>query len=407
MSPNALFRSSPIFAVAGFVAFWFFATIWNLAIDPFFPKLKIRSADSSLVGMAKAEMVPVSLDALWTGQTQKTLSSNYGRLLPPFPLAVRAKNQFLYSAFGTADSSGIVVGQGEQLYQWNYINDFCAREAPPDLSRIDSWADKIRDIQKRVEASGKVFIYVITPSKAVQYPEYLQTDLNCPSRSNRDWDKLRPFRAALDARGIRYVDAAGLIRTSKAKYPVDLFPRGGTHWNMLGAALAAQKIVKTLDGARQDLSLGPFEFDYRMDSEAKSSDRDLLDLLNLLWPDPHYPAPVVHVERSGGTCAHPPHVVEMGGSFLHQINILWEQTGCAPSVDHWFYFTRGNNFGTWRLEIPPGDTSVEGGRRVSDDLSAQPESVRHADIVLLEENESNISTMKQVGDLHEALAALK
>jgi hypothetical protein len=407
MSRHALLRSSPIFAVAGFVAFWFFATIWNLAIEPFSPKLKIRSADSSLVGMAKAEAVPVSFDALWSGETQKTLSNSFARWLPPFPLAVRVRNQFLYSVFGAAGSSGIVVGKGEQLYQREYISEFCARGAPPDLKRIDSWADKIRDIQGRVEASGKVFVYVITPSKAVQYPEYLPTGLNCPARSNGALDKLRPFRAALDARSIRYVDAAGLIRTSKANYPVDLFPRGGTHWNMLGAALAAQKLVNALDEARRDLSLGAFEFDYRMESEAKSSDRDLLDLLNLLWPDPHYPAPFVHVARSDGACAHPPHVVEMGGSFLHQINILWEQTGCAPSVDHWFYFSRGSSFGTWRLEIPAGDTSAGGGRRVSDDLSAQPESVRRADIVLLEENESNISTMKQVGDLDDAVTALK
>jgi alginate O-acetyltransferase complex protein AlgJ len=407
MPTRGLLRNSPVFAVAGFIAFWFLATLWNFAIEPFYPKLKIRSADSSLSGMAKAEAIPMSLDAVWTGRTQKSLSSNFGRLLPPFPLAVRSKNQFLYSAFGAAGSSGLVVGRGDQLFQWDYIRDFCERGGPLDQKRIDQWADSIRDIQDRIEASGRAFAYVITPSKAAQYPQYLPEGLRCPPRADANSDKLRPFRAALDKRGIRYIDAARILRASKANYPIDLFPRGGTHWNMLGAALATQNIVKALDEGKRDLDLGAFAFNYRIESEAKSFDRDLLDLMNLLWPDAHYPVPAIDVVRSETKCPRAPHVVELGGSFLHEINILWENADCAPSVDHWFYFKRSDGFGTWRFDIPAADTSVGLGRERQSDLSDLPESVRQADIVLLEENESNISTMKQVGDLRNAAAALK
>jgi len=407
MSRSGLLRSSPIFLVAGLIGFFFLVVPWNWAIEPFYPKLKIRSADASLAGVAKAETVPLSVEALWSGQTQKVLSNNFGRLLPPFAFAVRARNQFLYSVFGAAGSSGLIIGKGEQLFELAYVDEFCGRVAPPDMKRIELWANAIRDIQDRIDAAGKVFIYLITPSKAAQYPEYLPARLNCPARANGAADKLSAFRSALDARNIRYFDAAGLIHSSKAECPVDLFPRGGTHWNMLGAAFATQKIIQKIDDARRDLSLGSFEFNYKVASEARLFDRDLLDLLNLLWPDPHYPAPAVDVARSGGTCSRAPHLVEMGGSFLHEINILWEHAGCAPSVEHWFYFKRGDSFGTWRFEIPSADTSVGLGRQVSDDLADIPASIRRADIVLLEENESNISTMKQVKDMRYGAAALK
>lgn len=406
MKRRSLLRNSPIFLVAGAIAFFFLATLWNFAVEPFFPKLKLRSADASLAGISKPEPVPLSLDALWSGQTQKIVSNNYGRLLPPFALAVRARNQFLYSVLGAAGSGGLLVGKGDELFELFYVNEFCGRGAPPDMKRIEAWANTIREIQDRFDAAGKLFIYVITPSKAAQYPEYLPAKWNCPARANPALDKIGPFRSALDARKIRYVDAAGLIHSSKSNYPIDLFPRGGTHWNMLGAAIATQKIIHALDEAGRD-QLGPLGFNYEVAMEARAFDRDLLDLMNLLWPDPHYPAPVVEIARAASTCVRPPHLVELGGSFLHEINILWEHAACAPSVDHWFYFKRGDGFGIWRFEIPSGDTSVGLGRQAPDNPADIPASIGRADIVLLEENESSISTMKQVGDLYDATAALK
>lgn len=94
MKRRSLLRNSPIFLVAGVIAFFFLATLWNFAVEPFFPKLKLRSADASLAGISKPEPVPLSFDALWSGQTQKIVSNNYGRLLPPFALAVRAGINF-------------------------------------------------------------------------------------------------------------------------------------------------------------------------------------------------------------------------------------------------------------------------------------------------------------------------
>jgi alginate O-acetyltransferase complex protein AlgJ len=407
MTRRDFLSSSPIFAAAGFVAFWFLAMLWNWAIDPLNPKLKIRSADS-LAGVEKPKPAPLSIETLWSGQAQKIYSANFGRMLPPLVLAVRAKNQFLYSLLGVAGSNGIIIGENGQLFELPYVDEYCGRGAPPDVKRIEFWADSIREIQDRVEKAGKAFVYLITPSKAAQYSEYLPAKMNCQARANGATDKLSPFRAALDARAIRYVDAASLIHAAKPHYSIDLFPRGGTHWNMLGAAIGAQQVIRVLDDAKRVSSpLGPFEFTYDVDKEARLSDRDLLDLLNLLWPDPHYPAPIVNVSRSGAACAGAPHVIEMGGSFMHGINFLWERAACAPLVEHWFYFRRGDGFGVWRLDIPAGDTSVYAGRPMPTNLADVPESIRRADIIFLEENESVISAMKQVEDLRNAAATLK
>ena len=71
----------------------------------------------------------------------------------------------------------------------------------------------------------------------------------------------------------------------RTNYAIDLFPRGGTHWNLLGAALTLRDISRAFEASPNGSPVGRFEFDWREDDFAKGTDRDLLDLLNLYWPD--------------------------------------------------------------------------------------------------------------------------
>ena len=51
--------------------------------------------------------------------------------------------------------------------------------------------------------------------------------------------------------GINIVDAATLVAEARHKYPISMFPRGGTHWNMLAAALAAQALTDKLNSLQE------------------------------------------------------------------------------------------------------------------------------------------------------------
>ena len=182
--------------------------------------------------------------------------------MPALALALRSKNQFLYSDFGVAGSKGLVVGKDGQLFQSSYIREFCGRDIAPEPDKIKSWADSIREIQGRAEAIGKGFIYVITPSKAAQYPEYLPAKPACRALVNGQTNKLAAFRAVLDARAVRYVDTTSIVGSAKARFPIDLFPRGGTHWNMLGASVVLKEVIHSLYVAERNLTMGLFNFTY-------------------------------------------------------------------------------------------------------------------------------------------------
>ena len=95
----------------------------------------------------------------------------------------------------------------------------------------------------------------------------------------------------------------------------------------------------------------------------------------------------------------------MGGSFVHQLLAAAMLAPCPPQIDYWFFMrTEDNGVELGHYRRPPGETG--NGDRVSADSNELDENLRNADMVLLEENESNLSTMKQVGLLRESARRL-
>jgi hypothetical protein len=388
----------PIFACAGFILFLFLVILWNWAVERDWPKLRIRSA-SPLAGVSAAAPTPWTLGAFISGETQKAFSTSLGRSLPVFPISVRVKNQLLYSLFGVSGASNLIIGRERQLFESLYVEEFCSRGAPPDKDAVDAWAARLRAIQTAVEAKGKRFIYLITPSKAARYSGYLPPTLDCPALANGRTDKLAPYLAALEAHRVAHVDGAGLTAASMANYPIDLFPRGGTHWNYLASALSARALTTSLnrDGRRSPVPV--YDFHWREKSEAQGTDRDLLDLLNLLWPDARYPTAAVSA-RAVEACAAAPKLLAVGGSFLVQVVSNLVEAPCSPRTDYWHYVFDGSVvFRRMRYWIAPEGGVAALQRNALQTTESFEASLAEADLVLLEENESVIARMGQVADL--------
>ncbi|WP_442753968.1 alginate O-acetyltransferase AlgX-related protein [Methylocystis sp. JAN1] len=384
----------PIFGCAGFIAFLFLANVWNYAVERDWPKLRIRSA-APLKGLRKMAPTPWTVEAFLAGETQKAASSNLGRAMPVFPISVRAKNQLVFSLFGSSAAPGVAVGRNGQLFEPIYIDEFCRRGDAPDYARISQWAATIREIQDATDAAGKAFVFLISPSKAGRYPADLPASAICAARATSMPDKLAPYVAALREKGVRFVDGAGLIAAHRDDFEIPLFPRGGTHWNLLGASLALEEMSRIAPSA-----IGPFAFTWAVAPEPHGPDRDLIDLLNLLWPDLTYPTAMIERAGAPGACEKAPRVLAMGGSFLHQIIVSVTRAPCPPKTDYWFYM-RLPDYGIelGHYEIVPGEADGEKGDA---DLSILDRNLRDADLVVLEENEANIGLTQQVGHLRDA-----
>lgn len=400
MKRNLVLARLPIFACAGLILSLFAVNLWNDAVSRDWPKLRIRSAQP-LWGVPGPKPVPWTLDAFLDGETQKAFSSAIGQTMPVFPFAVRAKNQFLYSVFGASGAPNIVVGKEGQLFEDFYVREFCGRGAAPDARKIDAWADSVRNIQSSVEASGKRFVYLVSPSKAARYSRYLPTHLSCASMDRGTTEKLAPHLEALNARGVNFVDGASLVSAAAPQYPIDLFPRGGTHWNYLGSALATRELARALNkDGKAPLAL--YDFDWSARAEALGTDRDLLNLLNLIWPDANYPTAAVK-GKGAGDCRATPKLFAVGGSFLVEIVTNLTEGPCGAAVDYWHYVHNATQpLGRFVVTKEGGVAQFrEQAAKTSADFA---KAYENAQIVILEENESVIADMAQVPELLAAAA---
>lgn len=104
--------------------------------------------------------------------------------------------------------------------------------------------------------------------------------------------------------------------------------------------------------------------------------RDLLDLLNILLPQPRYKVPVVRYEpRQCGPEAKLD-VAVIGGSFIHALSETLAKSACLHGMKGYNYLYRGLRGGP--------DYRPLKGRMTAADIAP----IANADVVILEENES-------------------
>lgn len=384
----------PLALSAAFIAACSVITAWNLTIAAAFPRLVIRNWNQ-LYGLIEETPASFSVASFVRGEDQTNFSRRLGAALPIYAPAVRIRNQIEFSVFGVANAPSVIFGRDKHLYERAYIDEYCGRAGEANAQVLADWAEKIRDIQDYATLHGKAFVYLITPSKAAVYPEYLPDNLVCPALLQGSTNKLPPYRDALGTRRVPYIDGATLMAAERGRHGIELFPRGGTHWNALGASLAATRLGSLAKAKANHVDLDGIDTAWTESRSPQGTDRDLVNMLNLYWFDTDYPVPeIVHTSSSTDQTCRPTKIMEVGGSFLEQINVALRGSRCPPDISYWFYWDFAHVFyegGKRRSEPPRGDNRLA-------DLTS-------SDVIVLEENEYNIGTTDHLNALHSLIVS--
>jgi len=363
--------------------------MWNFSVGAVVPELRFRTRHV-IAGIVEEAAQDLSLEGLLSSRYQGYVSRTIGRLTPIYKPSIRWKNQLYYSLLRTSGTRSILIGQNGQLFGANYIEEYCARDTAQLRPQAEAWARRLAAAQRFYEARGKVFLYVNTPSKPAVYPEYLPSGYKCPATEQDRVRKLEVYQSILERYHVHFVDAATLIAQSRRSYPIDLFPRGGIHWNMLGAALAAQAITQAVNHLHGSQMFTPFTFTWQTSWEPKTSDKDLLEIMNLRWPDERYPVPVPSIEslHPESPCR-PSRMSEVGGSFLFTINAVLEEADCPPVIHYWFYWDKKH----FVFDEGPAKASIfdPAYKEISGDPALRArELLTDLDVLLFEENDAGM-----------------
>lgn len=328
-----------------------------------------------LFGVQVAAPRPVLTGAAaWSGAFQTAAAAWFGQVDPALPGAVALRNQLYFSVLHQSATPGVVIGRNLQLLEPETLRNFCSRTVASLPPQAEIAAGRLAAMQAWYGAKGQVFVYLLTPNKIGPNPQFLPSGWACTGAVAARASLLDQWRAMLRHHGIRFVDGPAII----AVYPGDtpLYPRGGTHWNWVGASLVTQDLVRVVDQARPG-AVAPFTFTTR-DAAPVGTDRDITDLLNLPLPRLDYPAPVVDLAAATPAACHPPFIAEVGGSFTFHIDFLLARLPCPPRIALYTYF---------QIERASFDPFT---RTAADAVQRRAELMDQADIVVLEENEDLI-----------------
>ena len=109
----------------------------------------------------------------------------------------------------------------------------------------ETFADMVLNIQNYCDERSIPFLFVFNPAKPAVYQEYIPDGINY----NRDW--VDQFLAALDERGVRYVDNTKTLTEKKEEgEEVFNFKFDANHWNDTGAFYGTNQM---LEGMKEQL----------------------------------------------------------------------------------------------------------------------------------------------------------
>jgi alginate O-acetyltransferase complex protein AlgJ len=366
------------------------ASAWNLAVAPNHPGLAIRIGPK-LGGVTRDVPVMLSWSSLRDGSFQKAVSSRVTDAMPVRPLLIRINNEIRFELFGELTAPDVIRGAKGQLIERPYLEEYCSRSEGMGASLAADIIPKLGDIQDYYRGHGGIFVYVVSPSKVADMPEYFLGHVPCPSTPAARTQLVSDYVGALKQAGIDVVDTASLIHSLRGHYEVELFPQGGAHWNEIGGARAVSALVEEINRQAGRQIVPPFTFTYALSGVSSGTDRELVDLLNVLFPPLGYVTPKVKFLPSAPCADHPARQLDaaiVGSSFSHLPARILIEDNCLTELNLYYYARLGRFGGTPYRELQ---------RNLGD---ADLERLRDAKIMIVEENESFVGRMDYVDRLH-------
>ncbi|BBI35673.1 alginate O-acetyltransferase AlgX-related protein [Cohnella abietis] len=354
-------------------------------------KLNLFS-DVSLVGATEPAPKPtLTLQSFWSGQAQQQTEKWIEQHNDLRSIAVKTNNQAYYSWFSqTPPNSKYTVGKSNQLYENIYIQEYNHQIPLRDQSLLEDRVQKMKVVQDEITRLGKTFIFLITPSKAAVYPEFLPSVSS--SSKPRNYDLLLPL---LDKYEINYIDGHRISMENKQHTPI--FPQEGTHWTYAGAFFTLQKLTEQVNKLYPSISLPELNLKSIDYVTPYGSNRDIGNALNL-WKAPvNYTVPKPNVETDKEGYSSLPSIFIESGSFAKELIELLSENYLFSTLDQYYYYN------THRLFNPGKNFPKDLG--VPEHIDWNNEVINH-NIIIQEINEASIGDLSRYEFIDDAASLL-
>ena len=165
--------------------------------------------------------------------------------------------------FGVSAQDGVIAGTNGWLYYRDSLGDFQGSEQLTDRQLFDI-AHTMRMIQAGLREDLVDFLFAVAPNKNSLYGENMPYYVSGFREKENNYSRLLPF---LEAEGVHTVNLKEILAASEAAKEKTLYHERDSHWNNLGASLAAGAILEALGVEHPDYSSRAYEVrkDFRGD----------------------------------------------------------------------------------------------------------------------------------------------
>lgn len=290
-------------------------------------------------------------------------------------IMVRSYNELLYKLQVTNNS--IICGKDNWLYSTDYVEAYYKYIQLPNVEiTYPEYAKKIKTIQDRLKKRGKTFIYVISPSKAEIYPEYIPfryKNMNYLERKTNREREIGEFKR----NNVNYYDTKEDMLKIKETRPA--FYRQGIHWSYANCSNVLKNIFEqNIDDFQMDIHIKNANF-------ASGADQDLY-LLENIWSLP-YSDEYFDVQIKYKDNEKKPKIFILGTSFSDQIvEVLGNRFSNCPMYDeliHYSYLNIG-------YKISSSGDIVDIPLSINLDETSILSDINNSDIIIIENNATYI-----------------
>ncbi|MGI6227471.1 MAG: alginate O-acetyltransferase AlgX-related protein, partial [Peptococcales bacterium] len=279
-------------------------------------------------------------DEWLNGKYQESYNNWFEQNLGLRSYFVRSYNQILFTLFNKGDQNRydpIVIGNEGQLFEKSYINEYFIDE-PLDFAKIEDTVKKVKELQELLAQSNVNLFINICPSKAAIYPEFVPNKYKqMEIKKRRDYDN---FILLANKHGINYVDGHSVMLQKKEEIEHPLFPRGGIHWNELGAFYSAKEIINKMEKVSGKGLTDIYYEEPVIYTHPTGSDRDLADLLNVWYPPTDYKVPNITIKNEAKPDQFKPNVLFIGDSFNWLLLDIFNQNNIFSGLNFYYYFNK-------------------------------------------------------------------
>ncbi len=291
-------------------------------------------------------------------------------------IAIRFQDQIQYSLYKKANAQDVIVGKKNYLYELKYIKAFYGIDYIGS-NKINEKVRKLKFIQDTLKKLNKTFIFLIAPTKASFYPEYIPDGYKVDS-SKSNYEEFKPL---LVKNGINYIDYNQMFINQKntSKYP--LYPVAGIHWTEYGTYIAMDSLTKFIED-HTDFILPKLDYTHniKVTDAYMGADNDMGRALNLLIAPDYGKLAYPEVRYVEPKYIHKPKVLTVADSYWMRLYYTQIPRNLFEKHSFWYYYSISYDY----------DNETEG--KTPSDLDLRKELMKQ-DVICIMSTETNLKSI--------------